>query len=149
MKRSITPREVFAGLRKVAPSISFAVSWTEDPHYHWDGDGPDPGYDGFVAYDVDVYARAILGGKMVEGRQSLGGVYERPEHYPDYDPDIHGYLVQMLEEALEDLQKGMRGAQHQQVRKAREYLKRVLKHNYEAQTLQAGEMASFKRRSGR
>lgn len=37
-----TPNAIFKKLKKIAPDIGFNVEWEEDPHFEWDGDGPDP-----------------------------------------------------------------------------------------------------------
>lgn len=87
-------------LAKLAPNISFSVEYTLDPHFQWDGDGPDPRDDGFEPFDVDVFARAIVAGETLEGRNSLGGCYEKPG---EWEPDIGGYLPQMLDEAIDEL----------------------------------------------
>ena len=93
-------KKIQKGLGQVAPSIAFSIEYTEDPHFQWDGDGPDPTDEGYVAYDVDVYARAIAGGETIEGRDSLGGTYDKPHKK---DPNVGGYLIDMLGQALEDL----------------------------------------------
>jgi hypothetical protein len=95
-------------LKTVAPNIHFSVEYTLDPNYVWDGDGPDPADEGYAPFDVDVVARAIEGGKLLEGTASLGGVYETLGKYnlpENPDKDIFGYLIQMLEEAVEELDK--------------------------------------------
>src|SRR5262245_24213466 len=97
---STSASAILANLKKLCPNISFKTTWTPDPSFRWDGDGPDPVEEGYQAYDVDVYATVIVRGDTTEGRQSLGGSYSQPGHH---DPDIHGYLPQMLEEALNDL----------------------------------------------
>jgi hypothetical protein len=131
---AVNPREVFSKLGQLAPSISFDVEWDEDPYFPWDGDGPDPADEGMVAHDVIVYARAIVAGRMIEGERSLGGVYELPGKR---DPEIHGYLYQMLEEAVEELahQSGPavsgpvpRGLK-QQAARAQRYLQEVMRRN--------------------
>ena len=97
-------------LNKAAPHIAFEVSYEEDPNFTWDGDGPDPANEGFAAYNVKVQALTIIKGSPVEGNNYLGGTYvkyrERGPVNPD--PDIGGYLPQMLDEALLDLVKTAR-----------------------------------------
>jgi hypothetical protein len=92
-------------LAKAAPHIAFSVSYVEDPNFVWDGDGPDPKEDGYAPYDVTVTVHTIINGVKFEGDNYLGGTYEKwgsqgPE---DPEPDIGGYLPQMIEEALDDL----------------------------------------------
>lgn len=78
----------------------FSVSRELDPNFVWDGDGPDPQEEGFNPYDVTVACRTVINGEQVEGESYLGGCYFQPD-----EPigEIHGYLTQMVEEALDDL----------------------------------------------
>lgn len=92
-------------LAKVAPSIHFSVVWEPDHNFRWDGDGPDPTERGYQAYDVAVYARAVVGGEHLEGVNYLGGSYSKPGKH---DPNVHGYLNQMLDEALDELGRKVR-----------------------------------------
>lgn len=82
------------------PDIAVSVTRSHDETFRWDGDGPDPEEEGFLPHDVDVTARCIRNGKMYEGTASLGGSYFQPE---EFTGEIHGYLPQMLEEAVKDL----------------------------------------------
>lgn len=96
------PAALAESLAKAAPSICFLVSRDIDESYKWDGDGPDPRDEGFDPYDVDVTARIIVRGQIVQGSASLGGCYFRSD---EPTGEIHGYLVQMLGEALENLSR--------------------------------------------
>lgn len=118
------------GLKSVAPSIAFSVSWEIDPYFRWDGDGPDPREEGYEPHNVDVYARAVVGGEVIEGRASLGGVYEKPG---EFDPDIHGYLPQMLKETVDEISKEFRGRLLSEAKAAKKYLKDAMRARYEAQ----------------
>jgi hypothetical protein len=124
----ISPNSMLTGLKRVAPSIAITVEREEDPYFVWDGDGPDPAKDGFIAYNVDVFARAIVDGDTVEGRSSLGGVYEKPGQE---DADIHGYFAQMAEEALGELVAEVSGSVKKQAQDAKKFLKDVMSWNYE------------------
>lgn len=135
--------DIFSDLRKIAPNLSFSTKWTEDPSFVWDGDGPDPAEQGMVAYDVDVFARAIIDGIMAEGRESLGGCYDEPHKR---DPDIHGYLPQMLEEATQELSKSVSGPLQRQCAAAIKYLKGVMRQNYEAERRAYSKTQSRRRR---
>ena len=94
------PQPCIEALRLARADVAITVSRTVDECFVWDGDGPDPIDEGFQAYDVDVVASTIRDGKLIEGRASLGGSY-----YQDDEPlgEIHGYLPQMVEEAIEEL----------------------------------------------
>lgn len=134
MKNPI-PGPIAADLRKIAPSISFSVELSEDHNYRWDGDGPDPAEDGYVPYDVDVTAKAIVDGDEIVGRASLGGHYQKPG---EPDPEIGGYLPQMLQEAADELLKEIptgrsRAGIRMEAREASTYLTRLMRALYDAQ----------------
>src|SRR5262245_45607761 len=138
-----TPNAILKKLEKIAPDIDFVVNWEEDAHFVWDGDGPDPRDEGYIPHDVDVIARVVLGGEEKKGTQSLGGVYDKPG---EEAPDIHGYLPQMLDEAITDLvENGIVAGPREwtprqdvreivrQAKAAGEYLDEVMHVRYEAQ----------------
>lgn len=129
---------LFEELGKVAPGIAFEVKHTKDPSFQWDGDGPDPADKGFLAYDVDFYARMIVQGSLIEGASSLGGTYEKPG---EFDPDVGGYLVVNLEEALEDLADSLAKfhAKSKDVEKALMYLKDESQRRYDEQRREFAE----------
>lgn len=87
-------------LKTARPDISITVHRRQDPSFEWDGNGPDPADDGFIAYDVWVTAMTIRNGVRIEGNAYLGGSYYRPD-----EPigEINGYLPQMVDEAVADL----------------------------------------------
>jgi ABC-type cobalt transport system substrate-binding protein len=101
-----TPEGIVSGLSKIAPHVAIDVSWEEDLHYVWDGDGPDPGLEGYVAHDVTVSAETIIDGRKIDGKAYLGGVYEKQG---ERDQNIHGYFPQMVDEALSELYKEISG----------------------------------------
>lgn len=94
------PEPYASRLAELAPSVAFSMYRTNDHHFSWNGDGPDPRDSGLDPYDVDFYARAIVGGEILEGSASLGGSY-----FQDDEPigDAHGYLNQKLDEAADEL----------------------------------------------
>lgn len=79
------------------PEVAIVVSRSRDEHFRWDGDGPDPESEGFRAYDVTVQAITIRAGVVIKGASHLGGSYFKPSVPCG---DIHGYLPQMVDEAL-------------------------------------------------
>lgn len=91
-------------LATVASAIHFAVEYELDSHCSWDGDGPSPRERGFSPYDVTVSATVIVNGEMLTGQAHLGNCWEKPGKF---DPDIHGYLPQMIDEALDDLSEAI------------------------------------------
>ena len=130
------PSEIADRLAILAPCIAFSVSREIDPHYRWDGDGEDPCDAGFDAYDVTVTATAILDGRIAEGDNRLGGSYFLPD---EPTGDIHGYLLQMLQEATQDLcdtlarRGGYHGERLTQLAHVRGYLREAMRAAYEAQ----------------
>lgn len=90
-------------LRKTRPDVAIEVIWTVDETYQWDGDGPDPETEGLLPYDVDVTARAIRYGLLIEGTDSLGGVYS--DDGGKSDPEINGYLDGLVDRALKELDR--------------------------------------------
>lgn len=87
-------------LQSLAPSIAITQERSVDRNFRWDGDGPDPRGQGFWPYDVTVKASVILKGQIITRESTLGGSYDKPGNFC---PDVHGYFVQMAEEATEAL----------------------------------------------
>jgi len=141
-----SPRDILFRLKRLAPSIAFEVSHERDENFVWDGNGPDPQDEGYVAYNFDVTASAIVKGETVKGESTLGGSYNLPA---EIDPDIHGYLPQMLREAglaLISRLTSLRFAPAEvpiptilkaEAKLAVEYLDRVLRLRYAAQRRRA------------
>ena len=124
-----TAAQILAKLKKAAPNIAISTAWHEDPHFRWDGDGPDPAEEGYLAYDVDVYARAIADGKLVEGTGSIGGSYSKPG---EFDPEVNGYFLDLLRQALDDLWEQLPGAAlDDQVHAAKEVIMHASQIRYE------------------
>jgi len=87
-----------AKLKDLAPGVAFSVEWSPDPHSLWDPQWGDQ--EEFEAFDVDVFARTIEAGEIIERFSSLGECWEIPDKK---DPEIGGYLPQMLQEAAKEL----------------------------------------------
>lgn len=121
-----TAPAIFRELRRISPDIAFAINWQEDPHFEWDGDGPDPRDEGFVPYDADVTAKTIIHGEEYEGKDSLGGVYDLPG---EKDLDVHGYLPGMLHSALKELLGDLPDTMSQAT-EAMNYLEMVMQHRH-------------------
>jgi len=117
-------------LNRVAPNIAFALEYTEDPNFVWDGDGPDPSEEGFVAYNIKACAMTVGKGEFMEGCNYLGGCYEKPGHF---DPDIGGYLPQVLEAAVSELAtvKGLPENLRKQTEAASKWLKNEMRRLYD------------------
>lgn len=137
------PEEIFRELKRIAPNIAFAVEWTEDRNYEWDGDGPDPRDKGYLFYDVEVSAKTIIHGEEYVGREYLGGVDGKED---EQDPDVHGYLPQMLREAVQDLMKDLPDTMSQ-AGKAERYLTEVLQDRYHNQNKRSSKKQPWDPRS--
>ncbi len=134
--RNVIPAPHAAKLASLAPSIALSLTRKIDPSYRWDGDGPDPVHDGFDAYDVTINARTIAAGVMFEGSAYLSGCYFRPD---EPTGEVHGYLLQMLDEAAQDLADSLArksaydGVPLFDLARARAYLRQASHEAYEAQ----------------
>lgn len=118
-------------LRQLAPSVGYDVSWEEDESFVWDGEGPNPMTEGYVAHNVYVIIQVIMEGHLYRLTETLGGVYDKPG---EEDPEIHGYLPQMLEEVTARMMKReMPSPLLAQLRAAHQYLKEVLKIRHKRQ----------------
>ncbi len=120
-------------LSKVAPSIHFAVDWEVDPYFIWNGFGPDPRNKGYYPHDVTVTATAIINGDLVKGQNVLGGSYDKPGKLCR---NVHGYLLQMIDEAIDDLRKkvGVTGlCLTCEMHKAQSLLKKLMTQAYNRQ----------------
>lgn len=99
-------RQMIEALKKTRPDVVITVTREEDPYGVWDGDEPLP--DGYYAcYDHTVTATCIMDGQLIEGTAVMGGSWY---DVLDMDADnqsclreISGYLPQMIDEALEEL----------------------------------------------
>lgn len=97
-------QDLIQALKLSRPDIAISVTRSRDESFRWDGDGPDPEDEGYVAYDIDVTAITIRSGEILEGRDSLGGSYWSPD-----DPigEVGGYLQDMVETAVEELDQAI------------------------------------------
>lgn len=130
---------VLVALAEIAPSIHFGVHVEPDSDSVWDVVGDlDP--DDFKAWQYDVSATVIAGGEFVEGHAYMGGSWEKFGDNPrEVNPDIGGYLLQMLEEAATELRSvvgpglGDLGEVGRQLSAALAYLKAQMIAAYERQ----------------
>lgn len=100
--------DLLARLAAIAPSVSIEILWSHDEglsdiRKDCDGmDDEDP--NDWQAWQSEVRASAIVGGKTVSGSAYLGGTWEKACDNPaKSNPEISGYLPQMIDEALGDL----------------------------------------------
>ena len=121
-------------LQKLAPSVCFDVSWSHDEDARWPKDCGERG--DYMPYNTDVTAKAIVEGEEIEGGACMGGTWELPDAI---DPEIGGFLPQMLEEAAADLMRfEMPMELERQVSAARLFLKAVLRKRWEDQQIERG-----------
>lgn len=103
--------DLLATLAQIAPSVSIQTIWEHDndihPDIHKDCDGmDDEDPDDWQAWQSEVKATAICNGEEVSGSAYLGGTWEKWDDMPaESNPEISGYLPQMIIEALEELAK--------------------------------------------
>lgn len=88
-------------LRQTNPEIAISVHWEVDECFQWDGDGPDPQDEGYEPHNVTVTASAIREGVLIQSHAYLGGCYSADGG--EDDPEISGYLDQLIDEAVADL----------------------------------------------
>ena len=101
----MTGKERIEILKTEHPDVHISVTRELDEYFQWDGDGPDPELDGYEAYNVDVEAMTIRNGELITGSDSLGGSYFKPD---EEIGECHGYLPQMIDEALERLDEALK-----------------------------------------
>lgn len=98
------PHELMNALREAAPHVVFEVKWERDPAARRDIDDPTLNEDDFECWQSDVSATTIVGGRFVGGNEYLCGTWERfGDHPSKSNPDISGYLPQMLLGAAEEV----------------------------------------------
>jgi len=127
-------KDIYAKLKKLAPSVAFSTSREPDLDCVWDGDGPDPRDDGFDPYIVVVTARTVHSGEILEEYEYLSGSYFKGD-----EPigDVHGYLPQMLKEATNELmlKKELlpRDGVYRQLELVHDYLTKLMRERWEEQ----------------
>lgn len=104
---------LLAQLATVAHLVAIETIWQHDDDIHpdirKDCDGfndADPG--DWQAWRSEVRATAIVKGKPITGSAYLGGTWEKSGDDPSMsNPEISGYLPQMIEEAVQDLRNAL------------------------------------------
>jgi hypothetical protein len=104
--------ELLARLAQLAPSISIETIWEHDMDCRditKDCDmpeGTDPA--DWQAWQSEVKASAVVNGRHVSGNAYLGGTWEKYGDDPaQSNPEISGYLPQMIQEALQNLRPSL------------------------------------------
>lgn len=96
----MTFNDIYTELKRLAPNVCFGTSKSLDDMTTWDGEPENNPSDTMSPYNIDVYAKTIIGGVEVEGTSSMGGTWMEPD---EEIGDIGGYLPQMLEDAAANL----------------------------------------------
>lgn len=104
--------DLMADLAKLAPSVCIQTFWEHDTCLYditKDCDMPaDTDPNDWQAWQSEVRASAIVNGETVSGSAYLGGTWEKYGDNPaKSNPEISGYLPQMIEEALRELRGQM------------------------------------------
>ena len=92
-----------AELRISRPDVAISVEREIDTYAFWNEkefDGPKP--DGVYPYTFTVTAATIRNGTMYTGQGTLSASWCAAD---EQDDDIHGYLPDMIDEALGELDK--------------------------------------------
>ena len=93
-------------LRKVRPEIAITVERQIDEDAKWDFDYAQPVF--AVAYVWTVTAYAIVDGMLHSGVDYLGNSWYNDPNDARTDEDIHGYLPQMIDKAVDGLDENLR-----------------------------------------
>lgn len=111
MAATITGQQKIAALKVSRPDVAIEVTRTRDPHGVWDGD--DPIGDEFVCFDHTVTAYTIRNGVQLEGVATMGGSWydldDRSDDNRACIAEISGYLSQMIDDALDELDAQLKG----------------------------------------
>lgn len=100
------PSELFATLNAIAPAICIETIWEHDEDARWDIEDNTLDPDDFTAWQSEVRASVILDGKLVSESAYMSGTWEKYGDDPrKSNPEISGYLPQMIQEALRELLK--------------------------------------------
>jgi hypothetical protein len=135
--------EIYAGLKEFAPNVVCCSHAELDDGFVWDGDGPDPTEEGYYPHTVYVTVKAIANGEIVEGVAALGGSYYQHDEPLD---DIHGYLPQMLQEAVAELEDKL-ARDHpvvHELRVVQMFLRRELERRYQEQSVTGHQPMVYK-----
>ena len=102
-------KELKEKLAAIAPSVAFNVIWTHDEDARWSDLAEvmqDENPDDWQAWQSEVTAEAIVDGTELTASTYLGGTWEKYGDNPwESNPDISGYLPQMLEKSVDELLK--------------------------------------------
>jgi len=142
------PHPIIAALASIAPALNIRTEWEHDsdsrfselqaPGCCFENEDPED----WQAWQSQIIATAICGGSLVTGHAYLGGTWEKWGEDPaKSNPDISGYLPEMIGEALEDLQGRVAAIQstpvltnlQSQITAAMEYIRAEMGRRYDEQ----------------
>jgi hypothetical protein len=94
-------------LRQILPNVAITTVWQPDydaSSHDLDVDNPNSRWCGWLAWSATVRATAIIDGSLITGDAYLGSVFELAAENPaDCNPDISGYYLDMVLDALLEL----------------------------------------------
>jgi len=100
-------KELIQKLNEIAPSIAIETIWSQDTNASWRDAGDwtkGQQAKNWFPWQSEVRATAISNGKLITGHAYLGATWERRGKDPaESNPDISGYLPQMIWKALDEL----------------------------------------------
>lgn len=127
-KDSLSAEAVIKELKVIAPSFCFEAQWDRDESY-CDAQG-------CYLHDVVVTVYGISKGDLYFGASRIASIHAKPE---DEDPDIHGNLPQMVEDALEDIPwESFPNSVQAELKKASKYIHSVIVRRGERQQRRKG-----------
>lgn len=95
-------------LKQTRPELAITVSHEIDPNAVYDGDVTDS-IEFCVCYDWTVTATTIHKGELIEASAYLGGSWYLVDDRGESYQEVSGYLSQMIDEAIEELDKALKG----------------------------------------
>ena len=93
-------------LRQARPDVAITIGREIDDDAVWEFDDPQP--DDARAYVWEVTAYTIKDGKIYSGTSYLGCSWYNDPAHAKVDSDIHGYLPQMINEAVDKMDQFVR-----------------------------------------
>ena len=140
--------ELIDALKRIAPQMTVEVIWEPDPDGEWfEENGNVRNYE---CWQSEVKVQIQLNGEFFDGNAYLGGTWEnKGDHPSESNPNISGYLPQMIEEAIDELIKSVPAAQYQETEEelrtgeavlaAKKFVKDQMRLSYDAQQRQHGQ----------
>lgn len=118
-------------LKTIAPHIAIEIVWEPDQDATWDIEDPEMKEEDYEAWQSTVRASVIAHGELVSGEEHLCSTWEKYGDKPaESNPDISGYLPQMIQGALRELGEIVGGGV---VLQAFGYMEQIMRERYKEQ----------------